>query len=172
MYKFYLLRQVGAQLLRVSCGTVSRIYTYFSQVVRLFIALSVIFVATTQSIAESAIADLNWRRLDSNPSLARYVVAIKPDLKTQDCIWSMTSGLTIVRIENNDMCKNEKCLTIFILNCDRANCPSTVVFSGKKFVVSDDFRTGLYIRLIEYRGNEPTGLSIIVKHGIVITSGW
>jgi hypothetical protein len=52
-------------------------------------------------------------------------------------------GLTIVRIESDTACLNDKCLTIVIRNCDGTICPNV-----KLLDVRDAFSNPLYVELL------------------------
>jgi hypothetical protein len=49
-------------------------------------------------------------------------------------------GLTIVRVESDTSCLNDKCLTIVIRNCDRDVCPAVKLLVGR-----DVFSNPLYV---------------------------
>lgn len=51
-------------------------------------------------------------------------------------------GLTIVRVEGDTFCLNDKCLTVVIRNCDRDVCPNVKLLVGR-----DVFSNPLYVQI-------------------------
>jgi hypothetical protein len=51
-------------------------------------------------------------------------------------------GLTIVRVESETFCLNDKCLTVVILNCGRDVCPNAKLLVGR-----DVFSNPLYVQI-------------------------
>jgi hypothetical protein len=51
-------------------------------------------------------------------------------------------GLTIIRVESDTSCLNDKCLTIVIRNCDRDVCPNVKLLVGR-----DVFSNPLYVEV-------------------------
>jgi hypothetical protein len=51
-------------------------------------------------------------------------------------------GLTIVRVESDTFCLNDKCLTVVIRNCARDMCPNAKLLVGR-----DVFSNPLYVQI-------------------------
>jgi hypothetical protein len=73
-------------------------------------------------------------------------------------------GLTIVRVESDTFCLNDKCLTIVIRNCSRDMCPSVKLLVGR-----DVFSNPLYVEVLgglrSVAFGRPGGTSTVVIFG-------